>query len=301
MITKPLVTVSITTFNLEKYIRQTIESCLNQETDFEYNIVISDDGSTDSTTSIIESFINKYPNKINLIKSDHIGKMPNFIRSLKAANGKYIALCDGDDYWTDSLKLQKQVDFLEKNLDFSACYTNSLVLDEVTGDQKIAKNRLWDVATTHELLDHNDFNPDGIAMSPGHTSTFMFRNFLIDKYPEWMYGDIMTDFPLYMIVSTFGKAKFLNEITSVYRHHPQGISTLNYSFEKNNKMRIHVLKCVNEYLEFKYRKKINYIISRHYVKLFKYYLSKKKYFTALFVSMKIVLHNPFILFLKKTK
>lgn len=299
MMTQPLVTVCITTFNLERYIKQTIESCLNQTTDFEYNIVVSDDGSTDATTSIVEGLAEKYPNEIILISSEHIGKMPNFIRSLQAANGKYVALCDGDDYWVDPLKLQKQVDFLENNPEFSACYTNSLVIDEVTGEEKIAKSRIWDVATTLELLDHNDFNPDGIAMSPGHTSTFMYRNFLIDKYPDWMYGDIMTDFPLYMIVSKYGKAKFINDITSVYRHHPKGVSTLNYTFEKNNKTRIHVLMCVNEYFDYTYKKKIYYIMSRHYIRLYKYYYSRHNYCLAFLVAVKVFFYNPTILLKQK--
>lgn len=293
---QPLVTVTITTFNLEKFIRQTIESCLIQIVDFEFNIVVSDDGSTDATTSIVEEYVNKLPDKISLIKSEHIGKMPNFIRSLQAANGKYVALCDGDDYWTDPLKLQKQVDFMENNPDFTACYTNSMVINEVTGEQKIAKSRVWDVATTLELLDHNDFNPDGVAMSPGHTSTFMYRNFLVKEYPKWMYGDIMTDFPLYMIVSKYGKAKFINEITSVYRHHPKGVSTLYYTFEKNNRTRIHVLKCVNQYFDYKFRKKINHIISKHYIRLYKYYHNNNKdYVNAFIAAINGIIYNPLII------
>ena len=289
---EPLVTICSTTYNLEEYIGEAIHSWLSQQTNFAYDIVISDDGSTDNTIQIIESFIQEHPNKITLIKSEHIGKMPNFIRSLQATNGKYVALCDGDDYWIDPLKIQKQVDFMEANPDFSACYTNSYVINEHTQEKKVAKTQIWDEATTSELLDHNDFNPDGIAMSPGHTSTFMYRNGLVDDYPDWMYQDIMTDFPLYMIMSKYGKSKFINDFTSVYRHHSQGVSTKFYSFFNTNNTRIFVLKNINQYFNFKYKKKINQLIARHYINVFRYYRRNYEYFRAIISLFKVLVYSP---------
>lgn len=278
---KPLVSICSTTYNLEKYIADAIDSWLMQETSFPFEIIISDDGSTDKTVEIVQSYIDKYPNKIRLIFSGHIGKMPNFIRSLEAATGKYVAVCDGDDYWIDTKKLQKQVDFLEKNTDFSACFTNAYVINEVTSEQKIAKEQVWDEATTLELLDHNDFNPDGIAMSPGHTSTYVYRNFLLEKFPQWMYGDVMTDFPLYMVISKYGKAKFINDVTSVYRHHPKGVSTRTYELIRTNSIRVYVLKCVNGFFDNKYLFKIKPIIAQHYLKMFKYEWKNGSKFQAL--------------------
>ena len=120
------VTITSTTYNLEKYIGQAIDSWLMQKTTFPVEVLISDDGSTDGTIAIIESYMIDHPN-IRLIKNNHMGMMPNFIRSIEECSGKYIALCDGDDYWIDEYKLQKQYEFMETHPDFSACFTNSSI------------------------------------------------------------------------------------------------------------------------------------------------------------------------------
>ena len=272
MTNKYVVTVAVTTFNMEAYIAEGLDSWLAQETTFPFNIVISDDGSTDGTCDVVLKYMEKHPN-IRLISTGHIGKMPNFIRSLKESKGKYIALCDGDDYWIDTKKLQKQFDFMEAHPDFSECFTNSYVLDTTTGEKKIAKTQIWDVAETKGLLSHRD--DDNVQMSPGHTSTFFYRNQFLQEYPEWMYGDVMTDFPLYMLMSRYGKAKFINEITSVYRHRIDGISSLGWNFEKATRRRIFVYENVNRDFGYKYKKIINPILAGYY-----YNLSKRLYKTG---------------------
>ncbi len=259
-----MVTIASTTYNMEAYIGEALDSWLAQETTFPFDIVISDDGSTDGTCDVVRGYMEKYQN-IRLISTGHIGKMPNFIRSLKESTGKYIALCDGDDYWIDTKKLQKQFDFMEAHPDFSECFTNSYVLDVKTGNKKIAKTHIWDVADTEGLLAHRD--DDNVQMSPGHTSTFFYRNQYLQEYPEWMYGDVMTDFPLYMLMSRFGKAKFINEITSVYRHRMNGVSSVGWDYEKATRRRISVYENVNRDFNYKYKKKINPIIAGYYFSL----------------------------------
>ena len=259
-----LVTIASTTFNMEAYIAEALDSWLAQKTSFPFDILISDDGSSDKTCEIIRSYMDRNPN-IRLISTGHIGKMPNFIRSLKESKGKYVALCDGDDFWIDTNKLQKQFDFMESHPDFSECFTNSYVLDTVTGERKIAKTKVWDEAAAEGLLEHRD--DDNVQMSPGHTSTFFFRNQFLQEYPEWMYGDVMTDFPLYMLMSRYGKAKFINDITSVYRHRPEGVSSKNFSFEKGIRRRIFVYKNVNRDFHYKYKRIINPIIADYYLNL----------------------------------
>ena len=259
-----LVTIASTTYNMEAFIGEALDSWLTQKASFQYDILISDDGSTDGTCDVVRRYMEKYPN-LRLISTDHVGKMPNFIRSLKESKGKYVALCDGDDYWIDPFKLQKQFDFMESHSEFSACFTNSYVLDTVTGEKKIAKTQLWDEATTEGLLKHRD--NDNVQMSPGHTSTFFYRNQFLQDYPEWMYGDVMTDFPLYMLMSRYGKMKFINDITSVYRHRPEGVSSKNFSFEKGIRRRIYVYKNVNRDFHYKFRKIINPIIADYYFTL----------------------------------
>lgn len=287
-----MVTIASTTFNMEAYIAEALESWLAQKTSFPYDILISDDGSTDGTCDVVRRYMEMYPN-IRLISTGHIGKMPNFIRSLKESKGKYIALCDGDDYWIDPYKLQKQFDFMESHPEFSECFTNSYVLDTVTGKKKIAKTQIWDVATTEGLLNHRD--DDNVQMSPGHTSTFFYRNQFLEEYPEWMYGDVMTDFPLYMLMSKYGKAKFINDVTSVYRHRPEGVSSKNYSFEKGTRRRIFVYKNVNRDFGYRYRRIINPIISDYY-----FNLGKRQYKTGhkgegIWSSLISLFYNPRLL------
>ena len=128
---KYLVTICSTTFNMEAYIAAALDSWLAQETSFPYEILISDDGSTDRTCDIIREYMAHHDN-IRLISTGHIGKMPNFIRSLQECKSRYVALCDGDDYWIDPLKLQKQFDFMEANPDFEQCWTKYYVKAELT-------------------------------------------------------------------------------------------------------------------------------------------------------------------------
>lgn len=287
-----LVTIASTTYNMEAYIGEAIESWLAQETSFPIEIIISDDGSTDGTCDVVRSYIEKHPN-IRLISTGHIGKMPNFIRSLKESKGKYVALCDGDDYWIDTHKLQKQFDFMESHPEFSECFTNSYVINTWSGEQKIAKTQIWDEATTEGLLKHRD--NDNVQMSPGHTSTFFFRNQFIQEYPKWMYGDVMTDFPLYMLMSRYGKAKFINEITSVYRHRLDGVSSKNYSFERNTRRRIYVYKNVNRDFHYKYRRIINPIIADYYFNLGKRLFKTGKKVSGLLASIHALGYNPSVL------
>lgn len=292
MMSNPLVTIASTTFNMEAYIGEAIESWLAQETSFPTEIIVSDDGSTDGTCDIVRGYIKKHPN-IRLISTGHIGKMPNFIRSLKESKGKYVALCDGDDYWIDTHKLQKQFDFMESNPEFSECFTNSYVINTNSGERKIAKTHIWDEADTRGLLAHRD--DDNVQMSPGHTSTFFFRNQFLEDYPKWMYGDVMTDFPLYMLMSRFGKAKFINDITSVYRHRPDGVSSRNFSFERNIRRRIYVYKNVNRDFHYRYRKIINPIIADYYFKLGKRLYKTGHYAKGLMSIFQTILIHPMVL------
>ena len=127
---KPLVSVCITTYNQEKYIAKSIESCLQQETDFNYEILVGEDDSSDGTRHICRDYSEKYPDKIRLFLNErksviYIDGRPtgrwNFRNLLNKSKGEYIAFCEGDDFWTDAEKLQKQVDYLHQNLILVLC------------------------------------------------------------------------------------------------------------------------------------------------------------------------------------
>lgn len=119
----PLVTVVTITYNHERYIAKCIDGVLSQKVDFPMEFIIAEDCSTDGTRAICEDYARKHPESIRLITSEtNIGYNPNELRAMKAARGKYIAYCEGDDYWTDPNKLQKQVDFLEAHPEYSICF-----------------------------------------------------------------------------------------------------------------------------------------------------------------------------------
>ena len=120
----PMASICTRTYNLENFVAEALDSLLMQETNFCFEIVIDDDSSSDGTVGIIKKYIEKFPNIINAnLREENIGTRLNFIKNLQRANGKYIAPCDGDDFWTDPLKLQKQVDFLEKNGEYVVTYS----------------------------------------------------------------------------------------------------------------------------------------------------------------------------------
>mgnify|MGYP003291856894 CR=1 FL=1 len=137
---EPLLSIVTITYNHEPYIRKCIEGVLIQQVNFPIEFIIAEDCSTDGTLAICKEYAIKYPNLIQLITSENnVGAIANERRAMKAAKGKYIAFCEGDDYWTDPLKLQRQIDFLEENpkysVTFHRCKHYNVVDDTIKDDQ----------------------------------------------------------------------------------------------------------------------------------------------------------------------
>ncbi len=134
---EPLVSIVTITYNHEPYIRKCIEGVLMQKVNFPIEFIIAEDCSTDGTLAICKEYAEKYPELIRLITSkNNVGAIANERRAMKAAKGKYIAFCEGDDYWIDPLKLQKQVDFLEKNPEYSVTFHRCKHFNVVDGTTK---------------------------------------------------------------------------------------------------------------------------------------------------------------------
>lgn len=214
---KITVAIGMITYNHEAFIAQAIEGVLMQKTNFNFKLIITDDCSTDKTTIICKQYAEKYPELIDyeLLKSN-IGAIKNAGYCLKKcinSEAKYIAICEGDDYWTDPLKLQKQVDFLEANPDFNICFTQANTLRgnklELHPIPNISPNGVY---TFDDLLEHYNFIT---------TASVVFRN-IFSKIPEWIYQLPYGDMGLYFLVSQNAKIKCLPEITSVYRIHEKG-------------------------------------------------------------------------------
>src|SRR5574344_1891550 len=122
------VSICMITYNQGKYIKNAIEGVLMQKTNFDFELIIGEDCSSDNTNSICVEYVEKYPDKIRLISySENQGMIKNFIRVLEESKGRYIAFCEGDDYWIDPFKLQKQFDFLENNSSYGLIYTGVFI------------------------------------------------------------------------------------------------------------------------------------------------------------------------------
>ena len=201
----PLVSICVITYNQEKYIAQAIDGVLMQQTDFPIELIIGEDCSPDNTRKICLDYKNKYPDKIKLLLPDkNKGSMRNFIDTMQAANGKYIALCEGDDYWTDPLKLQKQVAFLDKNADFSICFHNVQLLRENT----LVDDYVSDVTDIYKLAKGNYM----------HTPSVVFRKNekVIDILMSMSHSPV-GDYLLHMLNAQYGKIKKLPGNMAVYR------------------------------------------------------------------------------------
>ena len=236
------VSVCVITYNHEKFIEECLLSILNQETNFDFEIVIGEDGSSDLTRTRIENCIRKYPGNIKLLPDvGNLGMMPNFIRTLKACTGTYIAICEGDDYWTDISKLQEQVDFLDHNTDFVSCYTD---IQHYSEKDAKTTDLIQEGIDTIQLPDL--FNKNYIT-----TLTAMFRNNVLE-FPEEFSALSVGDWPLFTLLSQFGKIKRLPRITGVYRIHASNSFQVNSYLEKKTKV-TEATEFLLKYLEPQYQ------------------------------------------------
>ncbi|WP_018617296.1 glycosyltransferase family 2 protein [Segetibacter koreensis] len=225
----PLVSIICITYNHEKYISLAIEGFLMQKTSFPFEILIHDDCSTDSTASIIKSYADKYPDLIRpiyqTVNQFSLGKKIAPI-VFPYCRGKYLALCEGDDYWIDPNKLQKQVDFLEGHPDYVMCFTNGCIVDSsgVVIQEKQLRGETKDTYTFE----------DAPFQAPTHTR--VFRKFDYKTLPESFKKARGLDTYLAVWQSQFGKVKFLDYVSSTYRHHSGGI----FSSLSNTEKIIHI-------------------------------------------------------------
>lgn len=211
---KPLVSVFCPTYNHENFIRQCLEGFILQKTLFPIEIFVQDDASTDKTTEIIKEYAAKYNFIIHVLHTENQYSQGKNLNEyfFKNAKGKYCAFCEGDDYWTDPYKLQKQVDFLEANPDYAICCHRVRLLNQedpsyitYTPLQK-SENTIEDLADSNFII----------------TLSCVFRNKLFEALPPWFSDCKVGDYPLHLLNAQYGKIKYMPEIMGVYRIHPQG-------------------------------------------------------------------------------
>lgn len=222
--TDVIVSICCITYNHEHYITEALDGFLMQKVNFKYEIIIGDDCSTDHTRKIVEEYIQKYPNIVRLVKqAPNVGAIKNQIKTLNEAKGKYIALCDGDDYWTDSSKLQRQVDFMESHKDCAICSHYTQVINE---EGALVYENLSPVAL--------EFTYGDVLLGKREEtrvcSMLIKNNYLIKQISRqhWLYHTYGTDtfFKLYTVAHSHGKIYVLPEVMAVYRLHKNGVWSL---------------------------------------------------------------------------
>lgn len=255
-----MVTIQCITFNQEAYIRDCLDGFVMQKTNFKFEAIVHDDASTDGTVAIIREYAEKYPDIIRPIYevenqySKHDGSLQRIVDEQTC--GKYVACCEGDDYWTDPLKLQKQFDFMEQHKNCVLCQHAAQMLYP---DGSIKENRRF-----NETLDK--CLPDQIIKGgAGITCSNFFRAELLRIQPEWRIKAPVGDLPLVLVALNVGDVGYINDIMSCYRVASIGSWTnrkgrgLKKNLEHYQKM-IEMYKGYNEWSNKKYdssiRKKI---------------------------------------------
>ncbi len=246
----PVVSVCMITYNHEKFIGQAIEGIVSQECNFKFEIVIGEDCSKDGTRKIIEDYTAKYPDiLVPLYTEKNMGAKLNATRALTHCRGKYIAFLEGDDYWTDPLKLQKQFDFMEANPDYTICFTRVDVKDE---------NNL-EADDPYPVLTKDEFSLEDVVMAENcfiPTATLFFPNILPRPLPEFYVNAMSGDIGLHLLLGDKGKIKCLPGKTGVYREHPGGITKTEKARKESYQELFKLYIRANEYFEYRHDKVI---------------------------------------------
>ena len=241
-----IVSICCITYNHEQYIKECIEGLIMQKTTFKYEILIHDDASTDKTADIIRDYTKIYPDIIKPIlqtenqysKGIKIQKTYNYSR----AKGKYIALCEGDDYWIDPLKLQKQFDFMESNPDYILCGTNGLILWDYGSNAPNYSHRIF---TSRELMPE-----DIIGKWPFPTASLLFRKELLYFSDDFKCKIYSGDIRLILVALANGRIWSLSDTTTVYRLNNNINSSTNRIKSKNDHGQFYIGQMIKLYSSY---------------------------------------------------
>lgn len=212
------VSVAMITYNHARFIAQAIESALMQHVSFDYEIVIGEDCSADRTRDIVIDFQKQHPHKIRLLLPDKnlgLHGKNNFVQTLQACRGKYVALLEGDDYWTSPNKLQTQVGLLDRHPEYALCFHNVMVFHEA--ESRETRNYCPDDQAEEfdlEALLLGNFIP---------TCSVVFRRGLFGAFPPWFFSLVLSDWVLHLLNARSGMIRYIPEAMGVYRSHAGGV------------------------------------------------------------------------------
>ena len=247
----PILSVCLITYNQKEYITKALDEVFKQKVNFSWELVIGDDLSNDGTTVLIEEVIKNAPCTVTYIKrSVNLGMSQNWIKTILACKGRYIALLEGDDFWTDHDKLQKQVDFLEKNNEYGLVTTRYQELENENED-KLTELSVFDTLFEnnqefYEVSIENMFNPYALK-----TLTAVFRSSFVFDKNDIVKLSYFKDIFLFSLILSHSKGAVLNFVSGVYRIHEGGIWSLRSEFE-NIKSNYLTIFSMNKFFKGKY-------------------------------------------------
>jgi len=281
MKTAPLVSVCMVTYNHRRHIGEAIDSVLMQATDFPFELVIGDDCSSDGTDEICRSYKEQYPDRIKLLLSkERLGMTGNFLRTLDACSGKYIAHCDGDDFWTAPDKLQRQADFMEAHEDFTLCihhvnyyYQNEGVTKAVDRPKPLVDGEAGFEFTNSQRI-------RGIFIAD--VSCFYRK----DKLPQASVMQSYKQFAdqhLYYYLNTAGKGFYINDTMATYRVHEGGVWS---GMDAEGRLKT-VLGWTIEIYEHEKNDDTSYMLAHRLYYLYAYYISTFKLIKTIKLAIKM--------------
>ncbi|RTE55092.1 glycosyltransferase family 2 protein [Arenibacter aquaticus] len=273
---EPLATIKVVTYNHAKYISTCLDSLLKQKTNFDFEILIAEDESSDGTREICKKYAEKNPHRIRLLLNSRANNIPingkpsgtfNSVYANFSAKGKYITTIEGDDYLMDEKSLQKRVEFLENNEQFVACFHNTKVIDQETSKEHHVFNYRRD----------RTIKAEDLLKVWIHTASLLYRHNLVNLFDEDMKNIVCGDFILRGKLAEFGAAKYIYDVKpAVYRKHNQGIFSP-ISLEAKTKLAIDGLQyLLNHYKTKKSNLEINKSASNLYLSYFVSHLIKDR-------------------------
>lgn len=234
----PMVSVVMVAYNQEKLIKRAILGVVRQKCDFPVELIIADDSSTDGTCDVVEKMRRQYPGIIRLFRNErNLGVQSNYMEAFRHCRGRYMAMCDADDYWCDHSKLARQVGFLEEHPDYAMSFHRVINHYAGTGTKSFSNPRQKTDCSIKDLAQSNFIT----------NCSAVYRRELVDltRLPEWMKHDCWPDYPLHMLYARHGKIRYFSRPMAVYRRGDTGNWTAVNEYRRQEKalaVRRHLLE-----------------------------------------------------------
>ncbi|HVB85412.1 MAG TPA: glycosyltransferase [Candidatus Dormibacteraeota bacterium] len=248
--------VRIITYNHERFLAQALESILDQRVNFDYEIVVGEDCSTDGTRKILMDFYRRFPDRIvPLLRNHNLGGARNFCDTLASCQGQYVAMLDGDDYWTSEDKLQQQVDFLDQHPDYALCCHRAQLLDETdAGRAGVWPPLAAGSYSIKELLRENFVLP----------AATVYRRDSAGALPSWLGTMEHADWGLFALIANHGKVFLMDEVMAVYRLHSGAAWSARPGLDQRRES-IRMLMALDRHLDFQYTDTIRRNIAEYFL------------------------------------